>query len=520
VNRARNKGKICVSIAAETADQMIEKIGRAERFADVIEVRFDSLLPQELEWLRRARTYPGPANEVVESTKSPIISTFRPKGQGGFREISIAEREAFWTSGHETAYCDVEEDVVGMTEAPWLWDERICSYHDFSGVPKDMEGFFDRLAQTDTGIIKIAVHAEDSVEAIPVWRLIEYAKSYKAVSRPKVIPIAMGQAGKWTRILGLAHGAYLTYASLDEGQKTAEGQISVNDMIETYRVKQLDRDTKVYGVIGDPVSGSLSPYLHNAAFKETGTDAVFVPLQVKDVDAFFTRMVLPATREVELNFAGFAVTMPHKQAVMKYLDDIDPAARDIGAVNTVRIEGKRMIGYNTDTHGFMTVLKGKFGDIAGVAVAILGAGGAARACAYGLKDEGAKLTIFGRDKEKVESLASEFETDTGAISNLKFQISDFDVLINATPIGMKGEREAVAPLTAEQLKGVRLVFDLVTSANDTPLVSEAKRAGITAVSGIEMLIEQGAKQFEIWTGRAAPMDIMRNAAQAKMESTK
>src|SRR6185437_9799381 len=140
------------------------------------------------------------------------------------------------------------------------------------------------------------------------------------------------------------------------------------------------------------------------------------------------------------------------------LDDVDPAASDIGAVNTINIEGNRLIGDNTDTHGFMTVLKAKFGDIAGARVAIIGAGGAARACAYGLKREGAELTIFGRDEDKVKLFASEFDTGADAISNLKFQIANFDILVNATPLGMKGESESMSPLTSEQLKGVKLVF--------------------------------------------------------------
>ena len=197
----------------------------------------------------------------------------------------------------------------------------------------------------------------------------------------------MGEAGQWTRILGLGHGAFLTYASVDADRETADGQITADELVNVYRAKQLDRDTRVYGVLGDPVSSSLSPYMHNAAFKDAGLNAVFLPLQVKDLDAFMRRMVLPAIREVELNFAGFAVTMPHKQTIMKYLDDIDPVAKKIGAVNTVKIDGDKLIGYNTDAHGFITSLKQRIPDLKGVRHAVLGAGGAARAVIHALKEE-------------------------------------------------------------------------------------------------------------------------------------
>ncbi|MEP6788467.1 MAG: type I 3-dehydroquinate dehydratase, partial [Acidobacteriota bacterium] len=297
-----NNGKICVPVCAETADEMIKNIKQAEEFADVIEVRFDCLRKEELEPLLLARTYPGPANIIVESTKIPIISTFRPKEQGGCRDLSYSKREAFWTSGHETAYCDIEEDLVETTDPPWLWGERICSYHDFRGVPPDLEDIVGRLFDTDVDKVKIAILANDVTDSIPLWKLLKQGRPYGELSPRRMIPIAMGEAGKWTRILGLAHGAFLTYAALDAGDETAPGQITAKDMIEIYRVKELDEETKVYGIIGDPVSGSLSPAMLNPAFAESNINAVYLPLLVKDLDAFIRRMVRAETREIELNF--------------------------------------------------------------------------------------------------------------------------------------------------------------------------------------------------------------------------
>ena len=332
----------------------------------------------------------------------------------------------------------------------------------------------------------------------------------------------MGEAGKWTRILGLAHGAFLTYASLDAGKETADGQITAKDLIEIYRVKELDENTKVFGVIGDPVSQSQSPYMHNPSFAAACVNAVFIHLPVKNIDEFMRRMVKPETREVELNFGGFSVTMPHKQLIMKHLDAIDSTAEKIGAVNTVKIDRDKLIGYNTDAHGFITPLKARFGGLRDARVAIFGAGGASRACVYALKEEGADVTVFARDIVKAEAFASEFNVKFGAISNFRSEISNgrssgFDIIVDATPTGMKGSLENETLFTADELAGVKFVYDIVTKSTDTPLIREAKTAGITALGGIEMLLAQGARQFEIWTGREANVDMMRDSLISRME---
>ncbi len=508
-----NNGKLCVPVCAATADELIANIKRAEKFADVIEVRFDCLDPNEFDL--RGHEWIPVWTKIANATRTDMISTLRPLEQGGYRSLSNDERLTFWNSGCQTDLCDIEDTDL-IEQAAWTCGKRIVSHHDFSATAHDLNPHYLRLNTAQAEIIKVAVHVNEVTDAIEVWKLGERAK----VGNKEFIPIAMGEAGKWTRILGLAHGAYLTYGSLERGKETADGQIAAKDLIDVYRVKELDKQTKVYGVIGDSVSSSFSPYIHNAAFVAAGINAVFIPLQVKNIDAFFRRMVLPATREVELNFAGFAVTMPHKQSVMKYLDEIDSVGEKIGAVNTIAIDDDKLSGYNTDAHGFITPLKTRLGELNGMRAAVLGAGGAARACVTSLKQEGADVTVFARDERKASSFASKFGCRVNLVSNLKFEISNFDVLVNATPLGMKGEFETISPLTADDLKGVKLVFDLVTRPNDTPLIREAKQAGVATVPGFEMLIEQAIKQFEIWTGRDAPKDVMRAAALSRMENTK
>lgn len=497
----------------------MQKIGLADELGDIIEVRFDCLNKNELDLENWNEAEKVMRRLFLSKTKTPWLTTLRVKEQGGHRDLSETERINFWNSGYETEYGDFEEDILEDSFHWVCWGDRICSYHDPSGPPDDLEAICRRLSSVGADIVKIANHAEDATDAIPVWELLA-----KAGDR-KMIPIAMGEAGKWTRILGLAHGAYLTYASLDAGGETAPGQLTAREMIDVYRVRELDRETKVYGVIGDPVSLSLSPVIHNAAFVAEGLNAVFLPLLVKDLDAFMRRMVLEATREVELNFAGFAVTMPHKQEVIKYLDGIDDVAAAVGAVNTINNEHGKLVGHNTDAAGFIEPLKKNFGDLKNARVAVIGAGGAARACVYALKNEEADVTIFARDETKAMALAGEFDATGCDLSKIKDQSSkissnNFDIVVNATPLGMNGRLETKTPLTADELAGVKFVFDLVTSAGETPLMREAQKAGVPAMGGEEMLLEQAAKQFEIWIGGPAPLEMMREALENKQKETR
>ena len=513
-----NEGKICVSVAAETADAMIADIRRAAEFADVIEVRFDCLDAAEIH---------GIVDNLPE-INGTYLFTFRPKEQGGKRDLTLADRLKFWelifSRPRPNFMIDLEAETSILLAIKPNAIKRIVSQHYFDGVPDDLAPSRDVLAGFGDNIVKIAIASDDIVDAIPVWKLINNAKE----SGNQVIPIAMGEAGKWTRILGLAHGAFMTYASLDAGKETADGQLTAKDLIEVYRVKELDEDARVYGVIGDPVSQSLSPYMHNPALAAAGENAVFMHLLVKNLDEFMGRMVRRETREVELNFGGFSVTMPHKQSIMKHLDEIDPTAEQIGAVNTVRIEGGKLTGYNTDAHGFITPLKATFGDLRGSRVAIFGAGGAARACVFALRNEDADVSVFVRDPAKAEAFADEFGVELLSISDFKDQLSKtkgegrktglsgFDIVVDATPLGMTGPLENETLFSADELLGVRFVYDLVTKPTDTPLICEAKKAGIPAIGGVEMLIAQGARQFEIWTGLEAPIKLMRDSLLARM----
>ncbi len=499
-----NEGKLCVSVTGETAGQMLEHIERAERLADIIELRLDGMDPAQIAIVR---------DEISKrKVLVPIIATFRSPEQGGAGSASIDERRAIWRGSSDGYWAaDVEEDVFTDAER---WPRRILSFHDYTDENPDIVPIAERFVASPADVIKFATATNDITDALPVWKVLEIARS----NGKPCVPVGMGDAGKWTRILGPAHGAYMTYAPLEQGLETAPGQISVSDLITTFRVKEIDRNTRVYGIVGDPVSQSFSPYFQNAAFVSTGVNAVFLPLLVKDLGGFMRRMVRIETREVDLNFGGFSVTMPHKQAIMDHLDHLDEAASEIGAVNTVNIlnDGK-LIGYNTDAHGFITPLKAKFSDVKDARVAVFGAGGAARACVYALKKEGAGVTVFVRDPAKAAAFSDDLAVEVKLIPDGRTGLLvGTDILVDATPIGMKGDLENTTLFLADQLTGVKFVYDLVTKASDTPLMLEAKKAGISVLGGLEMLIAQGMKQFEIWTGCEAPEEVTRAAVLARM----
>ena len=539
-----NNGKICISICAETADELINHIKRAENLADVIEIRFDCLETIDLENISDRLTI-NRLQKLRLTCKKPFLITFRAFEEGGKKQITLdKDRISFWENLRFDLplfgdFVDCEWELLGNVINSWRFYKNvknskiICSFHNFNkpiGKVETLFKTFNLMTDIKVGenfdpdaftkrpvrhadIIKIAVLTDDVTDTIPIWKLLEKAKS----ENQPIIPIAMGESGKWTRILGLAHGAFMTYAALDAGSETAPGQVSARDLIEVYRVKELNEQTEIYGILGGNTSVSLSPYIHNAAFKHHGLNAVFVPLQVQNLDEFIKRMVKPETREIELNFKGFAVTIPHKKAIIKHLDYLDETAEKIGAVNTVKISDGKLHGYNTDAQGFIEPLLNSYGDLNGTKVAVLGAGGAARACVYALKQASADVTMFARDLEKAKSLTEEFDVKLKALSTQHSALSTYQILVNTTPLGMKGKADGETPATAEQLKGLHLVYDLIYTPFQTPLMTEADRAEVPKIGGLAMLIAQAMEQQKIWTGLDAPMKEMSRAALKRLQ---
>lgn len=503
-----NDGKICVTVCARSRSELAGRLENAGKGADVIEVRLDCLNISEFDPSDR-ETNEAFLDELARLNgrgRKPVLLTLRPEEEGGCRQLSRTERESFWNSGRLFGWADLEEDLAML---PIKAEVRIRSHHDFSGVPADLADIYSRLAVAD--VCKLALMTGQASDAIPLWKLlVEAASAGKAF-----IPIGMGEAGKWTRILSLAHGAFMTYASIDDASEAAPGQISARDLAGVFRVKELDRATEVFGIVAGDSSYSASPWMHNAAFRAAKMNRVFVPLQVKELGVFIRRMVKPETREIDLNFRGFSVTNPHKQAIIQHLDEIDETAAKIGAVNTVKIDGGRLRGFNTDAAGFIGPLLERRPDLKGSRAVIVGAGGAARACIYSLREAGAEVTVLARDSAKAEPLAAEFGVAIGEFAP-GGALPECDVLVNATPLGTKGEQESRSIVFAEGLGKIGLVYDLNYNPLETELIRQAKLAGVPAIGGLEMVIAQGTRQFEIWTGLPAPATEMEAAIRRKL----
>ena len=486
--------RICVSVCEKTIEALEGAAIRASASADIVELRIDCLTRLE------------DIEQVLKRISCPVILTFRPEEQGGHRVLDHQARRLFWNSAPQTAWWDIESDLALETD----WSRIIISHHDFSGVPEDLSQIYERLAATPAHVLKIAVQANDIVDCVPVFQLLDRARS----EGRDMIAIAMGNAGLATRILGPSRGAFLTYAALEDESATAPGQITAQKLRSVYNVEQIDRETMICGLVGRPVMHSVSPHMHTAAFRTAGINGVYLPLEVHDLDAFLRRMVHPRTRDLDWNLRGLSVTAPHKSAVMELLDWIDPTAQEIGAVNTIVVDDDKLRGFNTDAAGLIEPLLKVIDSLSGQRVAVIGAGGAARAAVWALLKQQASVTLFARDVAKARSLGQVFGVSYEPLSSASF--AKYDLVINATPLG-SGELIDQVPVTAEQLDGARVAYDLVYNPIETGFLQEASKAGCKTLRGLEMLIAQAKNQFELWTGQTPSMNVLSDAAVAALD---
>lgn len=266
---------------------------------------------------------------------------------------------------------------------------------------------------------------------------------------------------------------------------------------------RIDSRTELYAVIGSPIRHSMSPLMHNTAFDSAGINATYVAFDVQDLSSAIAGMR-------SMGIKGLSVTIPHKVSIMSELDRIDESARDIGAVNTVVNRDGELFGFNTDADGAVRAVAEK-ADIPGRNVGIIGAGGASRAIAYGISREGGNVAVFNRTHSKAVELARLVGGD--AYPLLEMGDHQLDILINTTPIGMAPDKDN-CPVDPEVLKPGMVVMDAVYNPLETKLIRMAESRGCDVVSGLMMFVYQGAAQFELWTGRKAPVSIMRKTVVA------
>ena len=502
------KPRVCISLCEPTVPAIERAIAAAAKVCDFVEVRLDCLNPDELE------SGAGAITRLLQQAACESILTFRPSQEGGQRALSDEARQAFWSDAiFSSSFFDVELDLAEKfhgNETPAMpldWSRTICSHHDFVGVPTKLDQIYDRMGHTPARVLKIAVQADDAVDCLPIFQLLERARN----DGREMIAIAMGTPGVATRILGPSRGGFLTYASLDNETATAPGQLSVSELKEVYRLEKIDRHTQIFGLIGQPVSHSLSPRIHNAAFAATETNAVYIPFETHNTKPFIKRMVHPRTRELDWHLRGLSVTAPYKFAVMEQLDWIERAAQEIGAVNTLLVEGEELHGFNTDAPGFIKPLVRMFGDLRDARCAVIGAGGAASAALWSLNEAGAKAKLVARDAAKANAIAERFGAECMPLEAARFE--GFDVVVNATPLGTVGQFENETPATGLQLRGARLVYDLVYNPTETKFLREAREVGCQTLDGLAMLVAQAAEQFRLWTGTLPPEGVMYEAAE-------
>jgi 3-dehydroquinate dehydratase / shikimate dehydrogenase len=490
------KDRVCGVVAAETAREMESLVRQGLRKTRSLELRLDYLRSAKereafLSWLRRRKR-----------PRAVLIATCRRQQGGGLFQGSREEQMEILAQAARSGcdWCDVEIETakhmargeLGRALSP---ARIIVSFHDFRGTPRRLAGIIRRLERAGGHAIKIAGQCHSVSDSA---RICEIART-----RRNVIKIPMGEFGLAGRVLSLRMGSALAYAAVE--QATAPGQLSLDAMVDLYRAARITRRTRVFGVIGDPIGHSLSPLLHNTAFRARKFDAVFVPFLVRSLRDFLHAMERFAV-------AGLAVTIPHKETILPHLDDCDPLAARIGAVNTVVVRGGgRLYGYNTDYVGVLRSLERRM-RLAGSRVLLFGAGGAARAAAFALAQAGSIVCLCARRPERARALARAVGGQVVARADLKHEY--FDAIVNCTPIGM--HPRGGSPLGSAELN-CRIAMDMVYRPRETELLQLARRKGIEIISGVEMFLAQGFAQYEIWTGERAPESAMRIAVVSALD---
>lgn len=493
-------GKLCIALQGSSAAELLERAEAALRDSHFLEFRLDTLakpaaaLPKIKEFLARHRY-------------ATVIATCRRKANGGGFVGSLAAQLEILAKAVQAGchLIDLELESAEAAKAAQLGALRstgaalIISFHDFTRT-RGLDQAADRIQALDPDYVKVVSTARSVADNLAVLRLIEN----RSIAT-HFIGIAMGEEGLISRVLGPRAGGAFTFAAFSDSTGTAPGQLAARTLIDLYRIDHLDQATRVFAVAGNPIAHSLSPLLHNTAFRRENLNAILLPLKVRSLSDLLTVVQ-------ELPLAGVAVTMPLKTEVLPHLANMDPLTSRIGACNTLRIgaDGK-LYGFNTDVAGIVRPLERRI-RLKETRVAILGAGGAARAAAFALVEQGAEVFIVNRTHEKAVTLARQAKA-----KSLKHELlakQRFDVLINATPCGMKGTKQTL-PIAENELNA-GIVFDMVYNPLETPLIALSRSKGVHVISGLEMFVQQGARQFEIWTGKPAPESEMMRVVEHEL----
>ncbi|HYG99711.1 MAG TPA: shikimate dehydrogenase [Terriglobales bacterium] len=491
--------RVCVAIVGDDAVEMIEKAEAVVRENPFFEFRLD-YLKQPAAALSKLKKFFDLHPEVI------AIGTCRRAPNGGRFKGSVAAQIEVLSKaaaiGCQLVDIELETaEALKASEFQRLHSRAaiVLSYHDFRSTKK-LEETFARMREFPADFYKIVTTATSLSDNVTMMKFLEQ-KSYTH----SVIGLCMGEQGIISRVLALRAGSVFTFAAANPGEETAPGQVSLRTLRDTYRIFQVDAATRVYGVAGDPVAHSLSPVMMNTAFRRENVNAVYLALHAKKLDD-----LLACIRNIPIS--GVSVTMPYKQEIVPHLDNTDPLTAKVGACNTVvRGADGRIFGFNTDVAGVVRPLERRL-TLASSKILVIGAGGAARAAVFGLKERGADVYIINRTPANGQKLAKLAKAKYLKRTDLKKYT--FDCIINATPLGMEGAPKQ-SPLSEKEIR-TKYAFDLVYSSPETPFGKAAASAGATVISGGEMFVQQGARQFEIWTGKPAPAVEMQNVVDTEL----
>jgi 3-dehydroquinate dehydratase/shikimate dehydrogenase len=426
-----------------------------------------------------------------------VIATCRRAANGGKFQGSLSSQLDLLGKA-AAAGCqllDVELQSAARSKPQQLQKLRtraalILSFHDFHATKK-LDDTFEKMRAIPADFYKVVSTATTLYDNVVMMKFLE-----KGSENHSVVGLCMGEQGIISRVLAVRAGSTFTFAAVTADEKTAPGQVTAQELRNVYRIEQVDAATRVFGVAGDPVWHSLSPVIMNAALRRENVNGVYLALHAKTL-----KDLLNCVRDIPIH--GLSITMPYKESIVAHLDNTDSHTTKIGACNTVvRAQDGKLYGFNTDTAGVVRPLEQRLA-VEGARILVLGAGGAARAAVFGLKERGAEIYILNRTTAVAQKLAR--QAHARSIKRPDLKKLSFDVIINATPVGMGNTRES--PLNENELNA-KYLFDMVYDPAETKLIRMAKTRGLQVIPGIEMFVHQAARQFEIWTGKPAPWDDM------------
>jgi 3-dehydroquinate dehydratase / shikimate dehydrogenase len=482
---------LCVTLGRTRHAAMIaEHNYLAQQGAELVELRVD--------YIGRAVNL----KRLLENRPTPVVVTARRREDGGRWMRSEPERLALLRTAivEGVQYVDIESDVAAQIPR-YGNTKRIISYHNFEETPENLEELHASMAEEDADIVKIAAMAKSFSDNLRMMDLVKNAKV-------PTIGICMGEMGLITRIMGVRLGSPFTYATFNKEKQMAPGLLEWRELQSLYRYNEIGPDTSWFGVVGDPISHSYSPLIHNRAFQDQQVDARYIPIRVSRSD-------LPDFIEhaKEMGFLGLSVTIPNKEEALRLCTQAENSAGQIGAVNTLILQGNDVLGYNTDYRAAMDCIEESMKldrnmerSLAGRSALILGAGGVSRALVYGLKHRGCDVHIASRTLERSQSLASEF--GCRAVEWHDRHEVKVNLLVNGTPIGMHPDVDH-SPYNESALNQFMTVFDTIYNPENTLLIKHAIERKATIITGVDMFVRQAAYQFKLFTGKEAPVTLMR-----------